>query len=147
LKPLQLILLATCAALAAAPWASADSGTPAPADDVRLETTRLLKSDSARIAAMDKAAKPAAPLSSARDGILMNPYVIRESRERELAANETYIGRFLSDGTLYKSVGKTFTTRIFIHFYMTGQDGDAPPPILGNVPPVNGVKLEISFGW
>jgi len=54
----------------------------------------------------------------------------------------------LRDGTLYERVGRTFTTRIKLHIYSSESPLVAPMPILfGNVRPVNGAQLGLSWSW
>jgi hypothetical protein len=156
MKPGWQVLLGISALIAVNRNAAAEASEPEPSSsavvashsDVRLETTKLLKLDSERIAAQERQASPSAATPEATPGtVVMRPYEIRESKLPDAAVrrNESPVMRFIRDGTLYENR----STRILLHFYNTGALGpdDPPAPVLGNVKPVNGIQLVFTWGW
>jgi hypothetical protein len=75
--------------------------------------------------------------------VTMSPYIVREARPPEIikAPSGVPIIRWLKDGTLYDRVGETFTIGAKLTFYETA----APPG--GNIKPVGGVKVGLSWSW
>jgi hypothetical protein len=131
-----------CGAFAdTAPAGAADPFVPH--DDIRLATNLLLRSDSSRLAALERKQGAEPDTSPPAGTVVMSPYILREPSDHDVALPryETPAMRFLRDGTLYSHIGPRYSTRAFLRFYRTEDR------IGGNVPPVNGLQLAFVLAW
>jgi hypothetical protein len=150
---LCLSLYAAALAPSAAPPIP-DDIAPASPDDIRAELKKLLLADSMRIARSEQAKAPATHDQGGPGAVVMSPYVVKEPRYPRVNERvfEPPLMRFLRDGTLYENAGRKLTTRLRLRLYSTDEppadpDEILPPTMFGNVRPVNGAQLGLSWSW
>jgi hypothetical protein len=132
-------------AMAELPTVSTDDGQkPKATSAIRVELNKMLAADAKEITkANQNETKVVIEIPDSAAPVTMSPYIVREAKPPDTIKPQSEIPfvRWLRDGTLHDSVGKTFTTGAKLTFYQT----TTPPG--GNVKPVSGVRMGISWSW